>query len=346
MKIVVVAPSWIGDAIVAQPLIRVLKQRHPETVVDVVANRIVAPVYTRMAEVDGIFDSPLKHGQLNWSGICQTADLLSKRHYDEAIVLPNSFKSALITWRAKIPVRRGFLGEARFFLLNEIVSRDPKRRLRLVDRYLMLADSKSSPIAANDAFSPPNLASSPETQGRLLARFGLADNNRFIAFCPGAEYGPAKRWPVEHYGILAHLLVEQGYLVCLVGSEKDREIGQAIVAASGVKPENCKNLCGETTLDEAIDLLAAAAFAVTNDSGLMHVAASVGTPLVAIYGSTDPNYTPPLSESAIVVQNPQPCSPCFKRTCRYDHYRCLKSITPETVFQNITGISAPRHPVP
>lgn len=319
----------------AQPLFQKIKQQHPDHVIDVVAPRWVAPVISRMTEIHVTIDSPLQHGKLNWAGISETARELKQVGYDEAIILPNSFKSALLPFKAGIPVRRGFLGEMRYLLLNKIIRPDPKKSIRLIDRYLMIADDQPLPQAANDGFCPPSLQSDSEQQRKTLSLFGLSPDKPIIALCPGAEYGPAKRWPAHHFASLIDLLSESDCQICLLGSQKDDIIAQEILSAMSDPSEKLTNLCGKTTLDQVIDLLAASSVAVVNDSGLMHMACAVGISVIAIYGSSSPAYTPPVSPLASIIQCPQPCSPCFDRTCRFSHYHCLESILPKMVMQKI-----------
>ena len=319
----------------AQPLLAKLKQRHPDAIIDVIASSWVAPVIQRMPEVHSVMDSPLKHGKLNWTGIVHTAEQLKEAGYDEAIILPNSFKSALITFKAGIPVRRGFLGEMRYLLINKIVQPDPKKSIRLIDRYLMIADKKTLPQAANNTFCPPYLQSSTDDQRRVLSSFSLDQHKPIITLCPGAEYGPAKRWPAHHFAKLIDLLSSVDCQICLLGSQKDFVIAEEILTQASTKKLQCFNLCGKTSLNQAIDLLAASSVAVVHDSGLMHVACASNIPVVAIYGSSSPSYTPPVSPIASIVQNSQPCSPCFSRTCRFGHYNCLESVLPEQIFQNL-----------
>lgn len=332
MKILIVMPSWIGDAIMSQPLLTRLRAKYPDARIDALATPWVEPVVLRMPEIDSVISSPLKHKQLNWKGIKTAAKELSKTQYDQVFVLPNSFKSALIPWLAKIPVRKGFLGECRWGLINNVMRPDPKKTGLLVARYLMLADEKPHHPAANDAFFPPKLKSSLENQTAVLSAFNLNDGKKNILFCPGAEYGPAKQWPVEHFAMLAKSLAELGVRVVILGTQKDVGLGETIQTQAGLNEKECVNLCGKTSLDQAIDLIAASDGVVCNDSGLMHVASAVGAKLIAIYGSSAPSYTPPLSDNATVLQEKTECSPCFQRQCKYGHYNCLKNITPNRVL--------------
>jgi heptosyltransferase-2 len=238
------------------------------------------------------------------------------------VVLPNSLKSALVPWLAGIPRRTGFLGEQRRGLLNDIRQFDAARVPRLVDRFLMLGDGPPVP-------SLPHLQGATNAGDALASRLGITLDRPVACLCPGAEYGPAKRWPVRHFAALARRLRDRGFAVWLLGSAKDAPVAEAIREAS---EGACDNLAGRTDLGDAADLLACAAVVVSNDSGLMHVAAAVGSPVVALFGSSSPDYTPPLSPVARIVRHPVPCSPCFRRECPLGHFACMEDLSVESVL--------------
>lgn len=326
----VVAPSWIGDAVLAQPLFRRLRERHPELQLDALAPRWVAPVLARMEEIGAVIDNPFAHGELRLGARWALGRQLAGRGYDAVWVLPNSLKSALVAAFAGIPERIGFTGEARYGLLNRRHTLDQAATPLMVERFAQLAETPGQqpprPIA------PPRLHSRAEEQTRTLAALGLERPARLLVCCPGAEYGPAKRWPEAHYAALARQAAARGWTVWLLGSAKDAPVGAAIAAAAA----GCaRNLCGATDLDQAIDLLALADHVVCNDSGLMHVAAALGRPLTALYGSSSPGFTPPLSEQAVVLQPDLECSPCFKRECPLGHFKCLQDLAPERVLATL-----------
>ncbi len=322
MKILIVAPAWIGDTVLAQPLFAGLHRLLPDLSIDALAPRWVAPVLGRMPEIRRIIDSPFLHGQLELGARWALARRLAEEGYDAAIVLPNSLKSALIPWLAGIPLRVGFTGEARYGLLNHRLTLDKLALPTMAERFAALAAPWLTGSAAPDEWPAPRLKTSPEQQAQTLATLGLQRPPRLVVCCPGAEYGPAKRWPAAHFAALARHLAEQGSAVWLLGSAKDREVGDAITAAAPA----CRNLCGTTNLDQAIDLLAVADAVVCNDSGLMHIAAAVDTPLVALYGSSSPGFTPPLSPRATILSRQLDCSPCFKRQCPLGHLDCLEKL--------------------
>jgi heptosyltransferase II len=327
-RILVVAPSWIGDTVLAQPLFRLLHARHPGLALDVLAPRWTLPLLGRMAEVRRAIESPFAHGDLKIGARRRLGRELAAERYDQAIVLPNTFKSALVPFFAGIRVRTGYVGELRHWLLNDARQLDTERLPQIAQRYAALAlprgESPGAPL--------PGLALQVnEAQRRAtLERLGLDASRPAAALCPGAEYGPAKRWPARYFAELARGFAARGCAVWLVGSAGDQAAGREIADAAGTN--FCRNLCGETALDEAIDLIASAAVVVSNDSGLMHVAAALDRPLIALYGSSSPAFTPPLSASARVLKLELPCSPCFQRECPLGHFNCMMQLTPDRVL--------------
>jgi heptosyltransferase-2 len=331
-KALIVAPSWIGDTILAQPLFRRLHERHPGLVLDAFAPAWAAPVLARMREIRRVIPNPFAHGELNLSGRWRAGRGLAREGYDAAIVLPNSWKSALLPCFAGIPERIGFRGEARHLLLNRIHALNERALPQLAQRYALLAEDLGAMAPA--PLAAPHLEVDPESARATLAAFGLDAAKAPVAFCPGAEYGPAKRWPTRHFADLSRRLAQADFSVWIVGSAKDAPIGEEIERLSG---GTCRNLCGRTDLGQAIDLLPCARLVVSNDSGLMHVAAALDRPLVAIYGSSSTAYTPPLSQRARLVNLGLECSPCYKRECPLGHMKCLNDLLPGRVFDEIRG---------
>ena len=328
MKLLVVAPSWIGDTILAQPLLTLLKRNNPEARINVLAPDWSAPLLARMDEVDAVIANPFRHGEFNFGARRALGCRLAGDGYTQAYVLPNSWKSALIPFFAGIPRRIGYQGEARYLLLNRRHRLDEIRHPQLVQRYAALAGPLPPGLPA------PKLNSSPEQQSAARRALNLPPDATPIVFCPGAEYGPAKRWPAEHFAALAQLVATPQQPAWLIGSDKDAAVGEAIAAASG---GTALNLCGRSTLEQAIDLIASARCVVSNDSGLMHVAAALERPLVALYGSSSPAYTPPLSAGAQIISRKLDCSPCFKRECPLGHFDCLNGIEPQQVAAAIAS---------
>ena len=331
-KILIVAPSWIGDALLAQPLFARLRRKYPGVLIDALAPGWTAPVLRRMQEIGEVIDAPFAHGDLKLGARWKLARGLRARGYDEAIVLPNTLKSALIPFFAGIPLRTGFVGELRYGLLNRVHRLDEHALPLMAERYAQLAEEPGAPPAR--PLAEVGLRVDPANLAAALKRLELSRAKPVVAFCPGAEYGPAKRWPARYFAELAAKLAARGRAIWLFGSGKDREIGDEIVRlASGA----AVNLCGRTDLASAIDLLSLAEVVVSNDSGLMHVAAAVGRPVVALYGSSSPEHTPPLSRTHRIVRTGIDCSPCYARECPLGHFKCMNELTPERVLQEING---------
>lgn len=335
-KILVVAPSWVGDAVLSQPLLTLLKQREPQARIDILGPAWALPIYRRMAEVSETIDGPFAHGQVALGQRWRLGRELRARGYDRAYVLPNSFKSALVPRFAGIRERIGFVGEMRQPLLTDARKLDKAALPLMVQRFAVLAGPRGAPLA--QPLPQPRLRVAAEEQAALLGRLGLAARRRVACFCPGAEFGPAKRWPPQHFATLARELSARDYDLWIVGSAKEKELGEQIHQASGGA---AANLCGRTSLDDAVVLLSRADVVVSNDSGLMHVAAALDRPLVALYGSSSPGFTPPLSDAARIVRFEVPCSPCFQRACPLGHFDCMMKLDPSRVLAEILRSEAP-----
>jgi heptosyltransferase-2 len=327
-KVLVVGPSWVGDMVMAQALYRLLKQRSTAAEIHVVAPPWSLPVLERMPEVARGIELAVGHGELGLGRRRALGRSLRSEGYSRAIVLPRSAKAALVPWFARVPRRTGFRGEWRYGLLNDMRVQAASLD-QTVKRFVALGREPVEPVEPLPADLYPRLSVSPANQQRLRAEHGLDAREPLIALMPGAEYGAAKRWPAARFGELARWLAGAGTNVVVLGSAKERPLGDEIAAAAG--QPRVRNLCGRTSLADVIDLAAAADAAVSNDSGLLHVAAASGTPVVAIYGSSSPKFTPPLTESAAVVYLGIECSPCFERECPLGHLRCLTEISVERV---------------
>ena len=331
-KALIIAPAWIGDAVMAQPLLMRLQQYTPGLQLDALAPRWVAPVLQRMPQIAKVIDNPFAHGELALAARYRLARELAQCGYQRAYVLPNSAKSALLPWLAGIPERVGYTGEARYGLINRRHHLDEIALPQMVERFAQLAETPGARLPR--PLPLPRISSSNAQQSATRAALGLAPGEQVAVFCPGAEYGAAKRWPARHFATLADELSRRGYAIWLLGSPKDRAIGEEIIGATRQTAAASApiNLCGITSLAQAIDLIAAASVVVCNDSGLMHVAAALDRPLVAVYGSSSPGFTPPLSTRAQIISLNLPCSPCFKRECPLGHLDCLNQLDPQRVL--------------
>ena len=322
MNVLVVGPAWVGDMVLAQPLVAAVVD--VGATVHMLAPAATAPVAERMPGVDTVHRLNVPHGRLGMAERRQVGRSLRAHRFEQAFVLPNTFKSALVPWFARVPRRTGWLGEHRYGVLNDARRLDPERYPRLVERYAALAGGQCR---------SPELRADPRGRGEARNRLSLGNGRPVVALCPGAAFGPAKRWPVGHFAEVAAACARDGKAVWLFGSAEERPLCDDI---AGRVPESV-NLAGRTGLATSIDLLSAADCVVANDSGLMHVAAALGRPVIALFGSTSPDFTPPLGERAIVLQEPQPCSPCFQRTCPLGHLRCLVDLPPARVLGEIAA---------
>lgn len=325
-RILVVAPAWVGDMIMSQVIYASLRNSYQDLKIDVLAPRATLALVQRMDQVNRGILIDLDHGDFGFAYRKNLGRQLARERYDQAIVTPNSFKSALVPMFAGIQRRTGFLGEYRYFLLNDIKLLDEKRLPLMTDRFLALAGKVSSDLIR------PKLLVDKGNQSRFLDLHRLELDKPIVGFCPGAEFGDAKKWPEQHYIEVARQLVSTGHDVWVFGSPADAGTGRAISDAVG---DGCTNLAGKTSLLDAIDLLALCSRVVTNDSGLMHVAAAVGVKVVAIYGSTSPGFTPPLIDDAKIVRLDLDCSPCFQRECPLGHKDCLNKLGPDKVLAQL-----------
>jgi heptosyltransferase-2 len=328
-RILIAGPAWVGDMVMAQSLFITLKQQDPDCVIDVVAPAWSVPLLQRMPQVNEAIELPIIHKQLKLLTRYRLGKKLRNNNYDRAIVLPRSYKSALLPFFARARRRTGYKGEMRYGVLNDIRQLDKTVLSQTVQRYVALG-------YAADAVQPPpipfpELDIDKTNQESIINQLGLVLDKPVIGFMPGAEYGPAKQWPVQYYRELAEHLTARNYQVWIFGSARDTILGEAIQQANAA----VSNLCGKTSLVDAVDLIALTQNNVTNDSGLMHIACASGRPVIAIYGSSDPAYTPPLSERANILYLQLGCSPCFDRQCRFGHTHCLTQITPQTVLQTL-----------
>lgn len=336
MNILIIGPSWVGDMVMAQTLFICLKRRHPACQIDVLAPDWSRPILQRMPEVGQAIGFPLGHGVLDIAQRRRIGRELRGR-YQQAIVLPNSLKSALLPWFAGIPRRTGWRGEMRFGLLNDLRKLDKAAYPLMIERFMALAYPAGERLPR--PYPRPHLEIDPAARRASLEKFGLTDRRPVLALCPGAEFGEAKKWPAEHYAQVAEHYIGQGWQVWLFGSKNDHPVGEDIRIRLSAQ-EQAHNLAGATSLAEAIDLMSCAGAVVSNDSGLMHVAAALNRPLVAVYGSTSPQFTPPLAERVAEVRLGLPCSPCFARTCRYGHYNCLRQLQPALVETTLARLLA------
>lgn len=337
-RILIVGPSWVGDMVMAQSLLKTLKKQDSHCVIDVLGPAWSAPIIERMPEARRALTLRVGHGDLALRERWRFGRSL-KGEYDQAIVLPRSMKSALVPWFAGIPVRTGFTGEQRYGVLNQRRDLDKAVLDQTVKRFVSLGVPKGEAYPPRDV-PFPSLRVDVENQTRLCETFDFEGvdllGRPLIALMPGAEYGPAKQWPLAYFHATAQALVERGYGVLVLGGPKDAKAGQQV---AGELPHTL-NLCGRTALVDAVDLLGMCEQVVSNDSGLMHVAAAVGVHVQGLYGSSSPHYTPPLTFNADIHWLALECSPCFKRVCPLGHTNCLHQLAVTRVMNAIDAYRA------
>ncbi|MEE9331803.1 MAG: lipopolysaccharide heptosyltransferase II [Methylophilaceae bacterium] len=329
-KILVMGPSWIGDMVMAHSLFQVLKQQNPDRQIDVAAPAWTLPLLDRMPEISEKIALPFKHGQLGLMERIRFGRSLKNRQYTQSISLVNTLKSAILPFAAGIKKRTGFLGEMRYGLLNDIRILDKNALPKTVERFVALGLNKDQALIA---IPQPSLSADRKNARQALKVLNMPLNvSKILGLCPGAEYGEAKRWPVKHYAEVANAALHQGWQVLLFGSDKDIPVTNAI---NQITQSRCFDLGGKTKLGDAIDMMSLCDTVISNDSGLMHVAAALDIKLVAIFGSSDPHHTPPMHTDAVVKYLGLECSPCFKRKCPLEHLNCLNNIKPASVIQGL-----------
>lgn len=314
-----------------------LLKRAAGTSIDVVTPPLFGPLLAMMPQVDKSIESPFKRGRLGLADRYRLGRELSGRKYDQAIVLPNSWKSALPGWLAGIPVRTGYLGEQRWGLLNDIRVLDERVLTQTAQRFVALGVDKTAPLPDLDTLHPA-LEPRPETSLAYAIELQLnAGSGPILVLCPGAEYGPAKQWPAGNFAEVARAKLDDGWQVWLLGSDKDAVHAREINRHS---ENRCIDLTGRTSVSQAVHLMALCTAVVSNDSGLMHIAAALDKPLVAVFGSTDPGHTPPLSNNHRIEYLGLSCSPCFERQCPLQHLDCLTGIPPRRVLDDLARLCA------
>ena len=335
VKALIVAPAWVGDMVMAHTLVQSLVQQEADAEVHLLAPPATASLGLRMPGVAEVHELPVGHGEMALWRRLRMGLALRPHRFDAAYVLPNSLKSALAPWWARIPRRTGWLGEARYGLLNDWRRLDPSRHPQMAQRFLALGQP---PDASPNALLPqPVLQVDAAQRAATVSRLGLSTEKPVVALCPGAEFGPAKRWPAAHFAALAQAQMQAGRSVWLFGSPNDRGIGASIAAlAPGVA-----DLTGRTSLLEAVDLLSLAEAVVANDSGLMHVANALSLKVVALYGASSQDFTPPLNANARVLAKDLDCRPCLQRTCPLGHLNCLRTLKPDEVADALNEANLP-----
>ena len=337
MKILVVGPSWVGDSVMAQTLYKRIKKELPSSQIDVMSPHWSLALLERMPEVCKKIVSPFSHGETKLFERYKLGQGLKKENYDRAIILTNSLKSSLIPYFARIGVRTGWLGEFRYGLINDIRSSKKLKKSLMVEKFAALSLYEENYSIENLTF--PELEINFANQRNFLEEFSIDYSKNTMAICPGAEFGPSKRWPAEYYAEIAKFYVNEGWNVLCIGSKNDEDIGMGIGSLNNLRSnESFINLIGKTSLQDAIDILAFTEKVVTNDSGLMHIAAAVKTPLVALYGPSSPEYTPPLISKKKILRKTQGYEKVRYGSNEKGYHQSLLDIKPEEVLDALEAL--------
>ena len=334
-RIVIRSPNWVGDLIHSLPALDAIRSHFPEAEIAVLARGEVGSLLKDYPAVDRVISYSRRPASFLPLG--RVAADLRTQAFDLGILLTNSFEGAWIFFLARIPRRYGYATDGRRWLLTDPVPCPQQiKNLHQVDYYLNLL----SPMGIKGRRSQPHLAPTAAERGvaqKRLAAAGWSEKKRLVAFCPGASYGSAKRWPAGRFAELAErLLVSQQAMVVLLGGPEEQNLAHEF---SKAKPGQLINLMGRTTLREAMALLASCDLVVSNDSGLLHVAVAVGTPAVALFGPTDPSRTGPVEGNTTILRKAVACSPCRMRECPIDHC-CMHRISVGEVFDAVCDETA------
>jgi heptosyltransferase II len=335
-KVLVVSPSWVGDVVMTQSLFKLIKKRNPNAAIHVLALQNLHSLLTFMPEVSEVLTLPFKHGSFEFTARWRFGKNLRNSNYTQAILIPNTWKSAIIPFAAKIPLRTGWQGEMRYGLLNDIRKLNTKQFNLMYERFAALGlASSGEALPATEQLWPQLLVTVAAVE-QTLQKLHLAKPIKpVLALCPGGELGPIKRWPAAYFAAIAKAKIAEGYDVWIFGGTHEQPL------AAIIQNENanlCVDLTGKTSLNDAIALLSLAKVVVSNDSGLMHLAAALNLPVVAIFGGTSWRITPPLTVKAKIITLELPCSPCHKTECQFGHYKCLTGITPSMVYDAIKDL--------
>jgi len=328
-RILVRSTNWVGDAILTTPAIRAVRKNFPDAEVSILAKPWVAPVFYNNPDIDHIlvYDSEGRHK--GWSGKVRLARSLRERRFDLAILLQNAFEAALLAYLAGIPCRLGYKTDGRHLLLTHGVHLEPRlKEVHEIEYYLGILEGSGLRSDGRDLILQVSEKERHEAEA-FLSEYQISGGQPLAGVSPGATYGPAKRWLPERFAALCDRLQESsGARIVILGGPGDAAVGDQVSRFMKIPPIN---LCGKTTLRQAVSVIDRCHLFITNDSGLMHVAAALDIPLVAIFGSTNPNTTGPSSSKSRIVRVPMDCSPCLKTTCPEDH-RCMEEISVDQVY--------------
>lgn len=337
MKILIVGPSWVGDSVISQSLFKLIKTKPENPEIHVLAPQWTVNIYERMKEVSKTSILPFNHGDFKIKERFELGRSLRNESYDQAIILPNSLKSSLVPFFAGIPMRTGWSGEVRYFLINDIRKLNKTSHPRMVDRFVSLAFKKGEGIQSNIPY--PSLTIDKKNLDLLSSTHGFELDKSTICFCPGAEFGPSKRWPSDYYAEVVNEFILRDWQIMLLGSPNDIPIGEEIKKELQ-QNQNFFNLIGKTRLVDAIDILSMAKLVLSNDSGLMHIAAALEVNLVALFGPSSPEFTPPLSKKSVIIRKNEGYSKVRKGIGRSGYHQSLLDIKTSEVIESLEEIGS------
>ena len=338
MKFLIVGPSWVGDAVMAQTLYKLIKESNVNSKIEVLSPNWSIPILERMEEVSRSIISPFNHGELRIKSRFDFGKELREEGYERAIIMTNSLKSSLIPFFAKIPVRTGWLGEMRFGLINDLRSKDKSNYPLMIEQFAKLSINPIKDL--NKSLPYPSLRIDSHNLEEQLLNLRIDYGKPSIAICSGAEFGPAKKWPSYYYAEVCNEYLSKNWNVLVFGSPNDEKTGNSIQEGINKDLSDCFfNLIGKTSLIDAIDLLSFCEKVVTNDSGLMHVAAAVNTPLVAIYGPSSPQFTPPLTDNRVILRKSEGFDKTREGSKEHGYHESLIAIKPSEVLEGLDRLN-------
>ena len=322
-KTLIIGPNWLGDIILSIPLLKSLRSKGHH--ITYMAPKSYQPIINKIKEIDLFIPTSFTSGKLEFRKRRVLGHSL-RQTFDQSYILPNSWKSAHIAYAAKIPHRAGFLGEVRWGMLTHIHRKPLDPLISTAQKFLSLSGASLTPEYY------PQLQINNEQQQKLINTYGLNPHKKILALCPGAIFGPSKRWPLYHFISLTTFFPTHEWDIYLFGGPLEKNLADEF---SSRCPREFYNFVGKLSLDEMTDLLSLASVSVTNDSGLLHVSAALNLKIVALYGSTHPKIAPPLCKHHRIHYLNLPCQPCKKRICPLSHLKCLHDVTAEEVYQSI-----------
>ena len=338
MKFLIVGPSWVGDAVMAQTLYKLIKNSNKDAQIEVLSPNWSMPILERMEEVSRPIISPFNHGELKIKARFDFGKQLREEGYERAIVMTNSLKSSLIPFFAKIPVRTGWLGEMRIGLINDLRAKEMSNYPLMIEQFAKLSINPNEDLKKSLPY--PSLSVDSRNLKEQLVTLGINSEKPSIAICPGAEFGPAKKWPPNYYAEVCNDYLSNSWNVLVFGSLNDEITGNSI--QGGIDKElsdHFFNLIGKTSLIDVIDLLSHCKKVVTNDSGLMHIAAAVDTPLVAVYGPSSPQFTPPLIDNRVVLRRFEGFDKIREGSEEHGYHESLIAIKPSEVLEGLDRLN-------